>query len=146
MNIKEFIQSEKNETIECMKNDIKDGFMKKEELDEQFIQTLNEEIQTIVFKNVAENNRFNLYKEDGKFYYTSMLGKGENIPYTDLYEIIKRIYVYHHESQTFKFEIIDNDYSMEFNYETIQKYNNNVARIIVDSIGNDWFLTASDFK
>ena len=146
MNIREFIQEEKNETIQCMKDDIKDGFMKKEELDEQFIQTLNEEIQTIVFKNVVENNRFNLYKEDGKFYYTSMLGKGENIPYTDLYEIIKRIYVYHHESQTFKFEIIDNDYSMEFNYETIQQYKNNVARMIVDSIGNDWFLTASDFK
>jgi hypothetical protein len=146
MNIKEFIQSEKNETIHCMKEDIKEGFMKEEELNEEFIQTLNEEIQTIVFKNVAENNRFNLYKEDGSFYYTSMLGKGENIPYDDLREIIQRLYVYHHESQKFKFEIIDNDYSMELNYETIQNYNNNIARMVVDSIGNDWFLNTSDFK
>lgn len=145
MNIKEFIQSEKNETIQSIKEDIKDGFMKKEELDEQFIQTLNEEIQTIIFKNVAEKNLFNLYKEDGSFYNTSILGKGEKIPYDDLREIIQRLYAYHHESQKFKFEIINNGYSMELNYETIQKYNNNIARMIVDSIGNDWYLTVSDF-
>jgi len=143
MNILLYTFKERLAYVSSIKEDLADGLIKKEELTDEYLKNLNEEIKRNIFRNIQKYVKFNLYNSDGSFY-KSMLGNGKDIDYSDLFEIYKRLYECHHESQTFQLELIDNIIKIEINYHVYQEHN--LTSLLMKYIGKDWQLTISDFE
>lgn len=143
MNLQEFIQAEKVDAINSIKEDIQGGYTSLEELQEGLLADLNDEIELAMFKFIRENIKFDFIADHTGKYYYSMLGKGEQIEFEDLFEIIRRLYVYHHEDQTFtlKFEGFEQKIDKEYLED-----NPSLPLTIIRMVGNDWRLILNDFK
>lgn len=140
--IDKYIQKEREVYIKEIKKDLKEGVILIEDLNETRLAELDEEIEASIVWELNHSVRFNLLNEDGKLYKT-MLGTGYNIDFDTVYEIVKRLYMVHHESQKFILEF--NDYQMELNFEKLNG-EKIITRLILDEIGYDYRFKISDFQ
>lgn len=142
MTIKEFI----NQEVEHAKNVIKEELEENriEDLNE-FLEQTNEMLDEIIYTHIRDSVKFDVVDSLTGNYYKSMLGNGKQIDYSDLYEILNRLYKYHHES--LEYSINFEEYSVTVNYDilTDNPSNNQIFRILMVAFGNGEYLQVSDF-
>jgi hypothetical protein len=112
MIVKEFIKQEVEHARKVIKEEM--SFQREEDLRE-FLHQTNEMLDEVIYTHIRDSVKFDIIDSLTGNYYKSMLGNGKQIDYMDLYEIMKRLYNYHHESQ--EFEIIFQDIKVKVNYK-----------------------------
>lgn len=122
-------------------------FQNEENLREFLIQT-NEMLDEIFFTHLRDSIKYSLVDTMTGKDYNSMLGNGKNIDYMDLYEILNRLYKYHHESQ--EFEIYFDQFRIKINYEELSDNPSNfqIFSLLMDEIEKavKTSLIVSDFN
>lgn len=145
MNFKEYIKQE----VEHAKDVIVEMDFENEEKLREFLHQTNEMLDEIIYTHLRDSIKFDFIDSMTGNYYNSMLGKGKQIDYMDLYEIVNRLYRYHHESQ--EFDIIFEETKVKINYEslgTLSPSNYDIFNLIMTEIEKTekTNLTVSDFQ
>jgi hypothetical protein len=138
MTIQEFINQEVEHATKVIREEYK-------EVTSDFIKEVNESLEDIIYTQIRDSVSFTITdKMTGKIY-NSMLGKGENIDYKDLYEIFMRLYKVHHISQEFTLEF--EGYKTDVNrYNLSENPSNYEIFTIVKKAIDLQLLNASDFQ